>query len=88
MSRTALSPAYRALSRRALRESIPRPVRPSDRRRMRHAADSSPDDVPTPEEIDPGLLNCSDCANGCRDCVGAFCDGRGYLDVFGAVRAM
>lgn len=49
---------------------------------MQSANDSSPDDVPTPEEIDPSLLvdpNCCDLID---------CDRCGYLDVYGAVRAM
>lgn len=61
MSRTTLSPAWKAFCRRSLRESIPRPVKPSDRRRLQSAADSSEDDVPTPEEIDPSLLDRFDC---------------------------
>lgn len=61
MSRTTLSPAYRALALRSWRESIPRPVKPSDRRRLQSAADSCEDDVPTPEEIDPSLLDRFDC---------------------------
>lgn len=61
MSRTTLSPAYRALCRRALRESIPRPVKPSDRRRLQSAADSSEDDVPEPWEIDPSHFDYLDC---------------------------
>ena len=61
MSRTTLAPAWKALCRRALRESIPRPVKPSDRRRLQSAADSCEDDVPTPEEIDPSLLDRFDC---------------------------
>jgi len=69
MSRTTLSPAYRALCRRALRESIPRPAKPSDRRRLQSAADSSEDDVPPPEEIDPTFYDhiFCDCLTGCPD---------------------
>ena len=61
MSRTTLSPAWKALCRRALHESIHRPVKPSDRRRLQSAADSSEDDVPTPEEIDPTVYDYLDC---------------------------
>lgn len=63
MSRATLSPAWKALCRRSLRESIPRPVKSSDRRRLQSAADSSEDDVPTPEEIDPSLLDRFDCGH-------------------------
>ena len=71
MSRTALSPAYRALCRRALREAVPRPAKASDRRRMQSANDSSPDDVPEPWEIDSTHFDCLDCDHG---------HDRGYLD--------
>lgn len=40
------------------------------------------DDVPTPEEIDPSLLNCFDCDHDCER------DHPSYLDVFGAARAL
>ena len=78
MSRTILSPAYRALARRSLRESIPRPVKPSDRRRMRAAGDSSEDDVPTPEEIDPTIHDDFDVDFVLDECVD---DGQPYCDV-------
>lgn len=69
MSRTTLAPAYRALALRSWRESIHRPVKPSDRRRLQSAADSCEDDVPSPEEIDPTFYDhiFCDCLTGCPD---------------------
>lgn len=61
---------------------------PASVKRRLQPADSSPEDVPTPEEIDPSLIGLDDCPNGCRDCIGAICNARGYLDLFGAVRAL
>ena len=56
-----LGHAFNAYSRRNQVPSMYDPLRPSDRRRLQSAADSSEDDVPTPEDIDPSLFDRFDC---------------------------